>query len=609
MASVSFSTYDYYNGGWVGSRNWGSGYFYAGAENRSDNINNLVAISVSGASSSSPITSITVSVSVCLTGSNDTGTSTSITGYLYDTYTTSLKGSTAAVPYGYVSYGTSSTITATSSGRLATFTISGLNITSNGYIYLKLYSSSSYLKQIYTGAGSISCTTGSSGGDDSGGDDTVIYSYRAYDITTSTYITSSTSTTSSSILRPSLSAYTYLGFVTHTSYSQCISYYNSRGVEDSANYCTIHNSSYRYILFFYASDSSSGGEEEVYEYSVTSKGVWSTGVSSKTVSIASYQILRYSFTPTSDGTLTFSSGTTGTDTIGWINSSTSCVVDDKGYPSYYIGSYNDDANGSAFSATAELSANTTYYLFVCCYNGKSSSSNALSINFEAKQQEYVLSSAGTWSTTVSSKSLSIGSYTVYRYKYTPTISGTLTFSSSTTGVDTIGWISSGIAMSVNTNGYPSSSSYIGSYNDDANGSAFSATAAVVANEVYYLFVCCYGGRSGSVTLSVSITSPRPNNWSWTNTISSGSQIKLTAAEWNSFTSRINEFRDYKGLSAYSFTTAISGTTPIEYTICNQAYTAINAITGHGTMPAQLTNGGPLYASFFNGLKDALNAIP
>ena len=305
MASVSFSTYDYYNGGWVGGRNWGSGYFYAGAEGRSDNINNLVAINVSGASSSSPITSITVSVSVCLSGSNDTGTSTRITGYLYDTYTTSLKGSTATVPSGYVGYGTSSTITATSSGTLATFTISGLNITSNNLIYLKLYSSSSYLKQIYTGAGSISCTTGSSGGDDSGGDDTVIYSYRAYDITTSTYITSSTSTTSSSILRPTLSAYTYLGFVTHTSYNQCITYYNSRGVEDSANYCTIHNSSYPYILFFYASDSSSGGEEEP-EYYVTNKGSWSTSTSSKSVSIESYQILRYSFTPTSNGTLTFS---------------------------------------------------------------------------------------------------------------------------------------------------------------------------------------------------------------------------------------------------------------------------------------------------------------
>ena len=608
MATVSFNSYDYYNGGWVGSRDWGSGYFYVGAENRSDGINNLVSINVSGASSSTPITSITVSVSVCLT-SNTSGASTQITGYLYDTYSSSLKGSNASVPSGYVGYGYSSTITATASGATATLVISGLNITSNGYVYLKLYSSSSVLKQIYTGTGSVSCTTGSSGGDDSGGDDTTTYYYRAYDITTGVYLTSSASTTSSSIYRPSVgSAYTYLGFVTHTSYSQCLTFYNSSGVEGSSTSCTIHSSAYPYIVFFYASDSS-GGEEEVYEYSVTSKGTWSTGVSSKTVSIASYQILRYSFTPTSDGTLTFTSETTGTDTIGWINSSTSCVVDDKGYPSYYIGSYNDDANGSAFSATADLSANTTYYLFVCCYNGKSSSSNALSINFEAEQQEYVLSSAGTWSTTVSSKSLSIGSYTVYRYKYTPTISGTLTFSSSTTGVDTIGWISDISAMSVNTNGYPSSSTYyIGSYNDDANGSAFSATSEVIANEVYYLFVCCYGGKSGSVTLSVSVTSPRPNNWSWTSTISAGSQIKLTAAEWNSFTNRINEFRDYKGLSAYSFTTAISGTTPIEYTICNQAYTAINAITGHGTMPAQLTNGGPLYASFFNGLRDALNAI-
>lgn len=696
MANVSFNTYDYYNGGWVGGQNWGSGYFYVGAEGRSDNINNLVSINVSGASSSSPITSITVSVAVCITN-NDNGASTRITGYLYDTYTASLKGSTATVPSGYVGYGTSSAITATSSGTLATFTISGLNITSNGYIYLKLYSSSSYLKQIYTGSGSISCTTGSSSGDDGGGGTTTYY-YRAYDITTNTYLTSSTSTTSSSILRPTMSStYTYLGFVTHSSYDRCISYYNSNGLEGSSDYCTIHNSTYPYIVFLYSSSGSStsttyyyraydiatgnyltntaattsssiskpsvsssytyigyvthtsfdacitfynrsgvegstnscsihnssypyilfiyssSGGGVVQEYSIVDQGVWEKTLSSKGgVSIGNYQVFRYSYTPTVSGTLTFSSTTASVDTVGWIHSSASCTIDADGQPlngTHYIGSYTDDVstNNFAFSATADLSANTTYYLFVCCHGG---GSGTVTLNANFTRKGYTISDAGAWNTSSSSKSLNIDSYFTYRYSYTPSTNGTLTFYADTENIDTIGWISTYDNCSIEGYGRPLSSSYyIGTYTDDANGNAFSATADLTAGTTYYLYVDCYNGGTGSVNLFIDFTSPRPNNWSWTSTIAAGSPVKLTAAEWNSFTNRIKEFRVYAGLFTYDFTTAISGTTPIDYTICNQAHSAINTIPGHGAMPAELTEGGPLYASFFNGLKDALNAIP
>ena len=102
---------------------------------------------------------------------------------------------------------------------------------------------------------------------------------------------------------------------------------------------------------------------------------------------------------------------------------------------------------------------------------------------------------------------------------------------------------------------------------------------------------------------------RPSNWSWYTTIKSGSEIKLTAREWNDFTSRINAFREYDGLSDYNFTYVRSGVTPISAAICNEARSAISPISGRGTLPSRAVSNSPLTASFFNGLMNALNSVP
>ena len=100
---------------------------------------------------------------------------------------------------------------------------------------------------------------------------------------------------------------------------------------------------------------------------------------------------------------------------------------------------------------------------------------------------------------------------------------------------------------------------------------------------------------------------RPANWSWSSTIEKGKPIKVTAVEWNNFCTRINKFRTYKGLTTYNFTTVSKGMS-ISATIVNQARTAINGITGHGTLPSKAASGEAITASFFNTLKNALNAI-
>ena len=128
------------------------------------------------------------------------------------------------------------------------------------------------------------------------------------------------------------------------------------------------------------------------------------------------------------------------------------------------------------------------------------------------------------------------------------------------------------------------------------------------NTSYTANVSVDGAWLGATTFTTAKSgSTRPSDWSWQSTIGSGKTVKISASEWNNFCSRINAFRTYKGLSSYSFTSATQGA-DISAAIVNQAWTAINAISGHGTMPSKAVSGGPMYASFFTGLASALNAI-
>lgn len=103
-------------------------------------------------------------------------------------------------------------------------------------------------------------------------------------------------------------------------------------------------------------------------------------------------------------------------------------------------------------------------------------------------------------------------------------------------------------------------------------------------------------------------STRPSDWSWSSGLSSGNIINMRYSEWNNFLSRINEFRAYKGLGNYSFTTAVSGQ-PMRAIQANQAIDAIGGIPGHGTLPTSVVAGVTVISvSFFNALKNALNAV-
>lgn len=407
-------------------------------------------------------------------------------------------------------------------------------------------------------------------------------------------------------------------------------------------------------------------------YSVTSKGAWNAS----TVSIGAYEVLRYSYTPTVNGTLTFYSTTTGTDTIGWINDNSSYSVNSNGYPtssSYYIGSYTDDSNESAFSATAEVVANKTYYLFVCIYGGGSGTVTLKSLFEETLSASWEILSYTYRTVDVKVSNLSVGDNVRFYARLSNDTSdvtydtdldefgGAKLIATGSTMTHQIYNLESSTAYAINvqvngvwltmdtqiTNALPTftidavtSDSVtitvkgfvpnervrfqVKQYSNSAtavdmdyivNATTLTKTySGLTPNTVYYADIqlnqsLWLGGSSITdgkrfVTLA---ENTRPTNWSWASTIAKGEPIKITAVEWNNFCTRINEFRTYKGLTTYNFTTVSKGTL-ISATIVNQARTAINDITGHGTLPSTAVSGGAITASFFNTLKNALNAI-
>lgn len=121
----------------------------------------------------------------------------------------------------------------------------------------------------------------------------------------------------------------------------------------------------------------------------------------------------------------------------------------------------------------------------------------------------------------------------------------------------------------------------------------------------------------SPTLNVTtLDSPRPDNWVWEYTIASGQPFYnqvgnnvflMRAAHWNAFTARINEFRDYKSKTQYTFTTATTSTTEVGIKNCiNQAITAINAM---GFSQPSISSGDNVAASVFLTMRNNLNSIP
>lgn len=105
--------------------------------------------------------------------------------------------------------------------------------------------------------------------------------------------------------------------------------------------------------------------------------------------------------------------------------------------------------------------------------------------------------------------------------------------------------------------------------------------------------------------------PRPSNWAWYSTKSSGSPTtNLTASEWASFIQRINDFYYYKFYSGYpwSHNVGISSGGVFTAGMFNEARNAISSMSPSISPPSSVSSGQVVYASLLNGLRDSLNSI-
>lgn len=115
--------------------------------------------------------------------------------------------------------------------------------------------------------------------------------------------------------------------------------------------------------------------------------------------------------------------------------------------------------------------------------------------------------------------------------------------------------------------------------------------------------------------SCELNSQRPDNWEWISPVGKNLEVALlenkpwylTAAEWNAFTARINQFRNYKGLATAAFTTAVKGQ-PMLAAQINEAINAINDMNPSTPAPNLTASYTPVIAQLVIELANALNSV-
>lgn len=129
---------------------------------------------------------------------------------------------------------------------------------------------------------------------------------------------------------------------------------------------------------------------------------------------------------------------------------------------------------------------------------------------------------------------------------------------------------------------------------DASGNWYRSTITTSVDVVLYAI----WGRS------------RPSDWSWESTVSKGSAIRMTAAEFNRFIDRIYEFAAYRGasLSGSAGSYYVTKGSDMLASEVNAVRALINAMSPPTAPPGPVSSDSTITAAFFNGLRDSLNSI-
>lgn len=117
--------------------------------------------------------------------------------------------------------------------------------------------------------------------------------------------------------------------------------------------------------------------------------------------------------------------------------------------------------------------------------------------------------------------------------------------------------------------------------------------------------------SSAATTQGSKRPPRPSNWYWRNVGSAGTAFNMPASEWNDFVTRIQDFAEYKGITLSSAilsgARASKGSQPLA-SQANAACMMIERLAPSVSVPYSVSSGDPITASFFDGLRNALNSV-
>jgi hypothetical protein len=124
-----------------------------------------------------------------------------------------------------------------------------------------------------------------------------------------------------------------------------------------------------------------------------------------------------------------------------------------------------------------------------------------------------------------------------------------------------------------------------------------------------------GNWSALSLVTLTYTKARPDNWNWTTTKTAGTNVNVTAVEWESLGKSINQFRTYKSYVVRDFTVPVAGNI-ITAVIFNQYCNALRDMSPPtsppsnkvGKDPANNIEGDLLYASHFTLLATSLNSI-
>lgn len=194
---------------------------------------------------------------------------------------------------------------------------------------------------------------------------------------------------------------------------------------------------------------------------------------------------------------------------------------------------------------------------------------------------------------------------------------------------TISFIDSGVSMfQVRLTSTPAPSGYEMQYRRSdriswgthpSNNSVITTTG-LTAGATYEVRARAYIGNaysSWSSIRTIDLDDPRPKDWKWEYTISSGGSFYsqsgktayvMRASHWNEFTKRVNEFRKYKGLSQRTFTTATSSMSSSQVRVCiNEGIGGVNGVTP-STKMSTISSGDVVKASIFTDLRNKLNAV-